>query len=310
MKTRNYFLMVGVIALLSTGCQNQSQDDALQGVIINEETNEVSLATTTDEAVQLEFKFTKGNKVENLIEMEMEMEMMGQKMPITVNIEGKYEVKDIDDQGNADIEYAMTRMQMNSEAQGVKFDSNEKPEQINPEMAPILKILNKNVISKISPKGKTLGIDYSQLSNELGEEYAMLKANLEQNINQFNQSSFVVLPEGAVKVGDTFEADAIEQNYQGLPMKIQTSYKVKSISEDKSKVILEPDGTIELGVANLPDGVSIKMNQGKMSGWILLDLNRGMVLRSNMITLMDISSMQMGQQMDMIIRMNMTMTTK
>jgi hypothetical protein len=310
MKNTRFFSAFTVMALLFAGCQTQTKDQAYEGVIFNEETNEVSLANTTEESVNLEFKFNKGDKVENVIEMTMEIEMMGQKMPATILVEGNYEITEVDGQGNADVNYSMSRMKIDATAQGVNFDSNEKPELIKPEMAPVLKMLNKGVISKISPKGKVLGTDYSQLINDFGAEYAMLKASMEQNINQFTQSSFATLPNEPVKVGDTYDGEILEQNFQGFPMKVTMNYKVKSISEDKTKVILEPEGSIEFNTIDLPEGIAIKMNSSKTSGWILIDLSRGMVLKSNLVTLMDFSTTQMGQQADMVLRMNMAMTTK
>ena len=117
------------------------------------------------------------------------------------------------------------------------------------------------------------------------------------------------MPEGPVNIGHKFGGDTVEQVVQGMPMKTSTSYVIKDISEDKTKVIVGVEGTFELNTTNLPEGISMEMKTGEMSGWVLMDLTSGIALRSSMVSLM-FTTTQKDQSFDMILKSNVTMKLK
>jgi|GEM_PF-2067919 len=304
----NFLLLATAVLFVIAGCQSQSSKNALDDVIINEETNEISFVNSTTDPVELSYNYKKGEVVENSINVDMQIEMMGQSMPMTMVMETKYEINDVDSEGNADFSFAITRMSINS-AQGISFDSNDESSNTMPELDPLMKLMNKKITSKITPKGKMLEVDYSSLE-ELGDEYEAVRANMEQNVQQFNQSATVTLPEGPVNIGHKFGGDTVEQVVQGMPMKTSTSYVIKDISEDKTKVIVGVEGTFELNTTNLPEGISMEMKTGEMSGWVLMDLTSGIALRSSMVSLIEFTTTQKDQSFDMILKSNVTMKLK
>ena len=311
MKTNKFFTLLFAASLTLFACQNQdSSKSSDEGVIINAETNEISFSSTTDESLKLTYNFQKGLKVENSISINMEYEMMGQKMPATIVIDGTFEIIDVDAEGSADIKYAITGMKMDMAAQGIKFDSKNAADKDNPQVGPLFKIIDKNVITKIKNNGEVIGVDYSEIMSEMGTEFESLKSQFEQNVNQFSQSSFPLLAANAVKAGDTYQGAVVEQNMSGLQVKTETSYTVKSISKDKTKVILESNGSLVLNMDDAMMGAEMKMNEGSIKGWLLLDLARGLVAKSSLTSIMDFSTEAAGQKNDMIIKMDMIMNTK
>ena len=311
MKTNKFFSLLLVASMALFSCQNQSSTNSTdQGVIVNSETNEVSFSNTTDEAVTLTYNFKKGVKVENIININMEIEMMGQKMPGVIVMEGSFEIIDVDSDGSADIKYAITAMKMDMATQGVNFDSKNEEHKSNPQLAPFYKILGKNITTKIKNNGEVLGADYSEIMSDLGDEFETLKPQFEQNVNQFSQSSFPFLTNKPVKAGDIYEGQTIEQNVSGLQVKTTNSYTVKSISEDKSKVILESNGSMALNMVDAPMGLQMTMNEGTIKGWLLLDLSQGLVVKSALKSTMNITTEAQGQKSDMLITTDMTMNIK
>lgn len=307
MKVKHVLIILATL-LLVTSCQTSNNDNKLEGVVIDEQTNEISFSKSTNEAVELKFNFKKGDNVENVITSNMEIEMMGQKMPVQTTVEGKYEIKEVDSEGNATLCYVIKRITADIAAQGIKFDSNDKESRVSNEMAPLQKIVDIEIISKISAKGKVLSIDFSDVPS--GEEHEILIASIKQNVQQFNLSSFVQLPENAVKAGFEYKGENTEQVVQGLPIKSSTSYKIKDISEDKTKVIIETEGKIDFDTTQLPTDITINMNSSQIKGWILIDLSRGVTLQSNTDATMDFSTSQMGQSFDMLVKGHSTMKVK
>ncbi|HPW65637.1 MAG TPA: DUF6263 family protein [Salinivirgaceae bacterium] len=305
----NFLLFATAILFLITGCQSKSSKNIADYVVINEETNEISFVNSTTDPVELSYNYKKGEVVENTLSVDMQIEVMGQSTPMTMIMESKYEINNVDNEGNAEVNLSITRMSINSVAQGVNFDSNEKNSDIMPELEPMLKLLNKKVTSTMTPKGKILKVDYSSLE-ELGDEFEAVRASMEQNVQQLNQSTLVVLPEGQVNIGHKYGGEAVEQIVQGMPMRTTISYTIKDISEDKTMVIVGMEGNFEFNTPNLPEGISMEMKTSEISGWILIDISRGISLQSSTASLIELMTSQMGQSFDMILKTNAKMNLK
>lgn len=311
MKTNKFLSLLFVASFVLFSCQDQSSTKSIDdGVIVNPETNEISLSNTTDEAVTLTYAFKKGVKVENVYTITMEYEMMGQKMPSGIIMEGSFEILDVDSEGSADIKYAITSMKMDMAAQGLNFDSKDDKYKSNLQFAPLYKIIDKSIITKIKNNGEVLGADYSEIMAEMGDEFEALKPQFEQNVNQFSQSSFPFLTDKPVKAGDKYEGDVIDQSISGINVKTANAYTVRSISEDKSKVILEMDATMELNVVEALMGMEVSMNEGTIKGWLLLDLSQGLVVKSALKSTLDFTTEMQGQKNDMVIVTDMIMNIK
>ena len=122
----NFLLFATAILFLITGCQSKSSKNIADYVVINEETNEISFVNSTTDPVELSYNYKKGEVVENTLSVDMQIEVMGQSTPMTMIMESKYEINNVDNEGNAEVNLSITRMSINSVAQGVNFDSNKK----------------------------------------------------------------------------------------------------------------------------------------------------------------------------------------
>ena len=95
-----------------------------------------------------------------------------------------------------------------------------------------------------------------------------------------------------------------------MPMRTTISYTIKDISEDKTMVIVGMEGNFEFNTPNLPEGISMEMKTSEISGWILIDISRGISLQSSTASLIELMTSQMGQSFDMILKTNAKMNLK
>lgn len=298
-------------SLMIVACQNQSktsENTVAAGVVIfNHETKEISFKEETTDAVRLEYKFTKDTKTENEIAVEIDMEMMGQTMSQAAIMFGNYVITDVDTEGNATIAYTITRMKMDSEALGIHLDTDSTADRNHPQFAPIFGMLDKTVTSKISSTGVTLGLNLGSFLDDMDAEE--LKMQLEQNMSQLSQSSFPQFPNTEVKAGDSFAGTPIEQNMQGVEIKLNNQYTVRAISKDKAYVILDVKSDFEISNAPVAE-VDMLLNEGSVSGWLLVDVSKGFIIKSYATANMDMSVTTQGQNMNMITKTKTFMVTK
>ncbi len=301
-----------VAALFMMACQsgnNQKKEKSTESsVTINYETENgiPAISATTNEAVKLQNAYKEGDSAHMVMETNMNMEMMGQKMPMEMTMESDYKIKDVTESGNAKIDVVFTRISMSMEGpQPMKFDSdNEEDMKNNPAAGVFAALLNKAITSEVTPYGKVVEMNMDAIMEGLTDQQAAQMQNqMESMSDQFTQNAFIALPEKPVKAGDIYDAGTMENTNAGMAMKIDMKYKVLSISEDKRYVILEPQGEFKL--ESKQEGVEMKSENNKIGGWIVFDLQRGMLKRSNMIMNMNVTANQMAMKIDMNIEMKM-----
>ncbi len=305
-------LIYVVAALFIVACQsgnNQDNEKSDQSsVTINYETENgvPAFSATTNEAVKLQNNYTKGDTAHMTMETEMNIEMMGQKMPMNMTMESDYKVKEVTEEGNAKIDVVFTRVAMSMDGpQPMKFDSdNEEDITNNPAAGVFSALLNKAITSEVTPYGKVVEMNMDAIMEGLTDEQgAQMQNQMESMSDQFTQNAFIALPEEPVKEGDIYNAGTMENNNAGMTMKINMKYKVLSISEDKRYVLLEPQG--EFQMESKKEGVEMTSENNKIGGWVLYDLQKGMLKNSNMIMNMNVTANQMAMKMDMNIEMKM-----
>lgn len=302
------------VASLFGACQTGQKQDAAQAdsdVTIKYETSSgiPEFSAVADEAVSLRYQFAKGEKAHLVMDYTMTMEMMGQRMPISMKMESDYEVKEVRESGDAEISVQFTRIKMEMDGpQVVKFDSDEVEDiKADPMGASFAPILSTPISSVISPEGKVIEMNLDAMLNGLSEQdAAATRMQIESMSKQFSQNTFVALPKDPVKIGDVYDAGVIETDAGGMKINMHMKYKVLSISQCKRYVVLEPDGSFSFN-SEMP-GLEMNTENNKIGGWMLFDLAKGLPLRSNMDLGMDISASQMGQQMQMKIDMNVKMS--
>jgi len=299
MRILKTLLLIIASSMVIISCNNLPSDDL---VVFNAETKEILLKETTTDAVKLEYKFTKGTKTDYAINLDAQVEMMGQQMTTETNMEGQYEITGVDTSGNASILFSITRIAIAMPLAEISFDSNNEEDRKNPQGVAISQMLNKSVNLSVNPSGKVLSVEY-------GEMEEMMKMQMEQNVSQFNQTTFILLPDNEVKEGYTYQ-DETAQNFRGLEIITVNQYTVRSISKDKTMVILDLEGKMNTVTTLIEDDAEIKINNGTVTGWIFVDLNKGFIAKSYISSKMDISMTQMGQQMDMTTITNILMNAK
>jgi len=296
--------------LVVTNCKkakfNQDPD-----LIIDAQTNEASLKSSTSESVQLAYNLNNGKSVTNQIETIMELEVEGKNIPMTYYSEGNYKVTGKGNNETSELTYKITRMKIHSADQNIDFDSENSKDTTNKETAEFIKkILNVPAIFQIN-KGKILSQNIDSFAEVFGMQFPYIQELIDQQLNNFATSSFFPTSEGEIKAGDIISnTDTVELSIQGIPVKTFTSYQVKMISKDKKKVLVEPKGTIFFNLGELPEEGSITMNQGLINGYLLFDMEKGHVTQSNIIATIDFTSEYNGEKSNVILRSTTNMVVE
>lgn len=307
-----------LLCLTFIACQPGKKDDKTttqkekSSVNINYETESgiPRFSAESKEPVELKYNFNEGDSAHMVMNYEMVMEMMGQKTPLNMTMESNYRIKEVKENGNAVTAINFTRVAMSMEGpQPMQFDSDNEENMQNNRAADQFKVLLDNEISsEITPKGKVVQMNLDAMLDDIPEQAQNMTAQVESMSDQFAQNAFVALPEKPVKAGDTYDAGTIETGRKGLQMDVNMKYKVLSISADKRYVILKPDGSFKMNTSE--EGMEMNAENNSISGWILFDLQRGFLTRSNMNMNMDITTKQMGQEMPIKMQMNIKMEMK
>lgn len=225
----------------------------------------ISLA---QEAVLLRLNYEKGAAYDISMTVSQEMgTVMSMGMGITMNMK----ITDVgEDTYNSEMKFTKMTMDMLQGGNAMSFDStkgdedlDEAGKQMKTQMQPMLEAL-------MYAKG-----------NNLGE---ILEIKIEPNVMGMEdiakQSSSVVYPKEAVKVGDSWTMTKEEKG-----MKMDFVYTVKSITENS--VILDLSGEIS--------GMAL----GKITGDMQIDRASGIPLDSNINMLMNLSGQEMTTKVTM-----------
>lgn len=274
-----------------------------------------TLTGASEKPVTLRYKFTKGNKVNLLMDMEMttSMTMGGQKMhmPITMIMEGAYTVKSVDTEGNGVVILTFTRMAMEMKAPiHMSFDSNKEADRNNPQFKPMLGVLNIPIDTTISPRGAVVAMNMDTVNDAMVKAGAMTAAEAKQNTEKMMQGSFIQLPEEAIAVGQTYDAGEVVQDAKGVgKMRSKINYTISAVSGDESLVLLTPKGSLALEPTP-GSPMTVTMKASKMSGWVLFDRTKGNVTKSYVAVEADMDMQQGQQNISMQMDIKVKYTTK
>lgn len=257
--------------------------------------------STSNEPVLLRYKFRTGQSVKTELEIIMNnyMSAGGQEANIsmTITMDTGYTVKSVDANGDAWAALTFTRMTMKAVGpKEISFDSDKDTGNSDPNLQALKAMLNTRVPVKVSSLGKLLDVDMDPIHEAIRRAGAAAKLlDFEKTADQVTKSSFVMLSPSPVKPGDSYDAGAIVDTMGGVgEMVFNVRYKVLSISGDKKQVLLQPMGDSTFKVSpEVP--LEVKLNSGKVDGWILLDLEKGYIVRSAGASSMDMS-MSQGEQ--------------
>jgi hypothetical protein len=245
--------------------------------------NVPTFPSTTNDPILLRYKMKAGQVEKIALDMDMNMRMriagedIGMKM--TMRMDAKAAVKEVDGEGNISALAKITRMTMKTAGPGmtVEFDS-DKPSD-NPDFKAVTAMINIGIPCKISPVGEMLETDLEPLrlaARRAGN--AALSKQLEDSTKKMFDGTFIQLSKTPVKAGDTYKAGTIVDD----KVKIHTSYKIRSVSGDKTKAVLEPIGKLELAPGAFPAGADVKIKEQSLTGWMLFDVQKGHMSKADM----------------------------
>src|SRR5262249_1444168 len=131
---------------------------------------------------------------------------------------------------------------------------------------------------KMSSVGKMLETDLEplRLAARRANDAALAKS-FEDSTKQMFEGTYIQLSEKAVKAGDTYKAGTIVDD----KIKLHNSYKIRSVSADKTRALLEPVGVLEMAPGALGDGGDAKLKSQRVAGWILFDLQKGHISKAD-----------------------------
>jgi len=243
--------------------------------------------TTSSEPVSMRYKFAAGQKVNFSLDTVMNMRIKtggGAAAPMKTTTEmkmwGDYDVKKVERSGNADLTMAVTRMVIDASGgpQKVSFDSDKDADAQNPAFKGVRAMLNVPIEATLIPTGKVQKLNADQLVAAVEKSgSATTSKELRKSFEETMNSSFVPLPEGAVKAGDTYDAGEIVKAIAGVgELKSKVRYKVVAVSGDKKQVLLQPLMDLSVKAAS----AKVKFESTSMEGWVLFDVDKGTIARS------------------------------
>jgi len=271
-----------------------------------------TFASTSKESVLLRYKLKK-DQVEKLamnIDMVMRVRQGGKelKMKMAMQIEAKVRVTAVDDKGNITALVKITRMYTKfTGAKEVEFDS-DKPND-DPNFKGVAAMINVGIPCKMSPVGKMLETDLEPLRLAARRaNAAALAKTFEDSTKQMFEGTYVQLSERAVKAGDSYKAGTIVSD----KVKIHNSYRIRSVSGDRNRAVLEPVAVLEMAKGAFPRGVDARIKSQRLTGWILFDVEKGYAskaeVRLNMV--LEISADGQAATMETTTKTTLTSSLK
>ena len=265
--------------------------------------------STSNEPVLLRYKLKAGQVEKAAMDMDMVMAVHqgGRDVNVimTMRIEWKTAVKEVDDEGNISALVKITRMTLKlSGPKEAAFDS-DKPDDDNPQFKAVSAMINVGIPVKISPVGKLLETDLEPLrlaAQRAGD--AALAKSVEDSTSKMFEGTFIDLSEKPVQVGDTYKSGTIiDEKF----MKMHMSYKIRSVSGDGTQVVLEPVAEMEVTPDAFP-GVEVTVKEQHFDGWKLFDVAKGHVSKAvgRVKLILDTKAGGQAGTLEMIVNVQMT----
>ncbi len=257
-----------------------------------------AFAATSPDPVLFRYKFKQGQTAATKLAMQIANRMqMGENNKVTVHVtidmDAQYTVRSVDGNGDAWAVLTITRMKMRSDGpEAVAFDSAQNQPAGNPHLQALQAMLNTPIPVKVSALGKVLDMDRDPI------DQAIRRAGIAANVFDANKTaddivkgSFVQLSASPVRRGDIYTAGTIVQKTEGLgEMALDARFKVLSVSGDGKQALLQPMGDFMLKPGNEAGPVRINLSKASVNGWILFDLEKGFISRSEVLVTMEMEA--------------------
>ena len=255
----------------------------------------------------LRYKFAPGQVTAFDMDMRLKMGIAidgrGQEKRIKVDTDmkmvGKYVVQSVDPSGDARATMTISRATMEVTGDNpMSYDSAKDSTPSDPNLAGLAAMLNVPIPVRISARGELLDADFLPVQAAARKMGRAALKQVDQATSKLVENSFVQLPEGPVKRGDTYDAGKITMgDAQMGTMSATVRYRVKAVSADGKQVVLAPKARFEMGKSGAMSKMKMKSNE--VGGWVLFDVAKGNIDRSQGTAEVEMSMSEGGIAMDM-----------
>ena len=290
---------------------------------------------SSTDAVQLKLNLEKGKTYTYGMKthMDMNMEMMGQKMNTGFDMDFRYLIvlEKVDSQGNNIIKSTIGDLKVKAEVMGMSmgYDSKEKVDTSHQDaMSASFRKMFGGMVGKsfkvtLAPNGEVKEVEgVNELVTSMAdampgsdEEKTKMKDQLSQSFNEqlIKQSygqMFNLYPDKPVKVGDTWNKE-VEFAMKGMNNKQEITYKVKEITADN--VVLDLKGDIKTSGSTPSDSTTkapAMSMTGTETGTMTLDRTSGMTTSGDIDMILKGMVEVQGKKMPMDMKMKVTLANK
>ena len=232
-------------------------------------------SATTAEPVLMRYKLKMDQVMKMGVDMDVDVHVQAGpqdiKMVQAMHFDAKARVTEVDDKGNMACVVKITHMTMKmSGMTDIAYDS-DKPDEAPASFQGVAAMIDVGIPCKISPVGELLETDLEplRLAAQRANNAALAKA-VEDSVNQMFEGTFLQLSKDPIAAGATYKGGTILSD----KTKMHLSYKIGSVSADKSKAVMEPSIEMEIPPDAFP-GATGKITSQESNGWQVWDVEKG-----------------------------------
>lgn len=270
----------------------------------------MTLSSTAKSKLRLNLKKGTTYEMSTTMTMNMDQEIMGQKVKMEQKMEMILNYKVLEELANQNylLEYAVTRIKIGVNANGQQVDMDSENES-NPAAEKLKGLIGSAVKIEITPAGKIEKVEglEEMLKNAGGDkmmEQMIPMFSSDEGFKSFMSQTFGYLPEDKVGTGDKWSNTA----KMGAPMNMEIDMDYELLSLKKSKANLQVNSVFKGDTKIEQSGISINMNiDGSQTGTMLIDAKDGWLrsseLNQDIKMVMKMKNPQTGDDMEMPVAM-------
>jgi hypothetical protein len=195
--------------------------------------------------------------------------------------------------------FTSARMKLDLEAQGMPsqhLDWSSDQGGGPPELEPFRAMIGPAIAIKVTDRGKITESDFQVMREALQRAGAASEMIDEVASPEVLESTFQLLPDEPVKVGDTWDAGHIVNQNQMMRAEISYQLKVAQVSGDGSQAILEAVPEVALEASGPAE---IRSQKSGYDFWLRFDVGEGDVAEASNRLSMRLGMRVMGEKVDM-----------
>lgn len=242
--------------------------------------------------IDLKFKLTEKQTLQMYIQSDvnMEMEMMGMKMPTTMkmDIESELVVEKINEKGNFMMNLFYKNIKMDGKTMNMAYSYDSKDGKVNGVQGEAMKqqmdeLLKNSMNFELTPLGE------------------IIQSKNDKNIQEYSAPIFAIYPGNVINIGDTWEKK-VSSTVEKVNVDILWKYKLKEVKDNTA--IIEANGEYMI-----PQNSSTNI-KGKNVGFFEVDVLTGVQTKSELTQDVELTVNDMGMNMPIKLKSKMTFTIK